>query len=197
MKQDLERYRAVLERSDMFRGIDGDRLAGLLDGMRARVVRYAKSETVYRVGDEVVESALVLEGTVVVDASDAEGDDTNLNMLRKGDEFGSFIVLSGSQRSPMHVYASTRCVILFYDLRAASAKRARDEADRRKVLLTLTVAGEAKIVRQEHKSQLPVRYTQLDDSELDRLAEALEKVIKGWKEDGVPERELFAPGDRR
>ena len=54
--------------------------------------------------------------------------------------------------------------------------RARDEADRRKVLLTLTVAGEAKIVRQEHKSQLPVRYTQLDDSELDRLAEALEKL---------------------
>ena len=75
--------------------------------------------------------------------------------------------------------------------------RARDEADRRKVLLTLTVAGEAKIVRQEHKSQLPVRYTQLDDSELYRLAEALEKVINGWKEDGVPERELFAPGDRR
>ena len=75
--------------------------------------------------------------------------------------------------------------------------RARDEADRRKVLLTLTVAGEAKIVRQEHKSQLPVRYTELDDGELDRLAEALQKVIKGWKEDGVPERELFAPGDRR
>ena len=75
--------------------------------------------------------------------------------------------------------------------------RARDESDRRKVLLTLTVAGEAKIVRQEHKSRLPVRYHTLDDGELDRLAEALKKVIEGWKEDGVPERELFAPGDRR
>ena len=75
--------------------------------------------------------------------------------------------------------------------------RARDEADRRKVLLTLTVAGAAKIERQEHKSQLPVRYAGLGDAELNELAALLERVIKGWKEDGVPERELFAPGDKR
>lgn len=75
--------------------------------------------------------------------------------------------------------------------------RERDAADRRKVLLTLTVAGEAKIVRQEHKSQLPVRYAGLADAEVDALAALLERVIKGWKEDGVPERELLAPGDRR
>ena len=75
--------------------------------------------------------------------------------------------------------------------------RARDEADRRKVLLSLTVAGRAKIERQENKSQLPVRYEDLADDELDALSAMLERVIKGWKEDGVPERELFAPGDRR
>ena len=76
-------------------------------------------------------------------------------------------------------------------------ERTRDASDRRKVLLTLTVAGAAKIERQEHKSQLPVRYTALDDAEVDALSGLLERVIKGWKEDGVPERELFAPGDKR
>ena len=37
----------------------------------------------------------------------------------------------------------------------------------------------------------------LGDAELNELAALLERVIKGWKEDGVPERELFAPGDKR
>lgn len=129
MKQDLERYRVILERSDMFCGIDGEDLIGVLDSMRGRIVRYAKGETIYRVGDEVQESAMVLEGTVVVDASDSEGDETNLNMLRRGDAFGAILVLSGSTRSPMHVYAGTRCAILFYDLRAVRDKPVRNEAE--------------------------------------------------------------------
>ena len=127
MKQDLGRYRETLEHSDMFRGIDGEALTVLLDSMRARVIRYAKGETIYRVGDGIMESALVLEGTVMANISDAEGEDTNLNMLRKGDEFGTFIVLSGSMRSPMHVYAGTRCAILMYDLLPVIAKPVRDE----------------------------------------------------------------------
>ena len=127
MKQDLERYRGVLEQSEMFRGLVDDERLELLGAMRARVVRYAKGETIYRVGDGVTESALVLEGTVIVDASDAEGDDTNLNMLRRGDEFGAFLVLSGSKCSPMHVYAGARCTILVYDLLSIVAKPVRSE----------------------------------------------------------------------
>ena len=126
MKQGFERYRDVLEHSDLFRGIDAEALPALLDVMRARVVRFAKGETIFRVGDEVLESALVLEGTVIVDASDAEGDDTNMNMLCCGDEFGAYIVLSGSMRSPMHVYAGARCTILMYDLLVVRDKPVRD-----------------------------------------------------------------------
>ena len=129
MRQDLERYREILERRDMFCGIEGEALTGVLDSMRGRIVRYAKGETIYRVGDEVLESAMVLEGMVIVDVSDSEGDDTNLNMLRRGDEFGVVLVLSGSMRSPMHVYAGTRCAILFYDLRAVRDKPVRNEVE--------------------------------------------------------------------
>jgi len=139
MKQDLERYRETLEHSDMFRGIDAGALPALLDAMRARVVRFAKGETIYRVGDDVLESALVLEGTVIVDASDDEGDDTNMNMLRRGDEFGAYIVLSGSMRSPMHVYAGTRCVIMMYDLLAVRDKPVRDGNEAKLVNNTMLI----------------------------------------------------------
>ena len=59
----------------------------------------------------------------MVESSDAEGEDTNLNMLRKGDEFGAFVVLSGSMRSLMHVYAGTRCAILSFDVRVLGVSR--------------------------------------------------------------------------
>lgn len=145
MKQDLLQYSEVLANSDIFRGIEGEQLAALLEVMRARVLRFAKGETIYRVGDEVLESALVLEGTVIVEASDAEGDETNMNMLRRGDEFGAYIALSGDTRSPMHVYAGTRCAILMYDLLAVSASLARNE-DEAKLVNNLLVSFAGKCV---------------------------------------------------
>lgn len=127
MKQSVEKYRNVLSECDIFRGIDADRLMALLDTMQARVVHYARGETICRYGDEVRVSALVLEGTVVVEASDAEGEDTNLNMLGKGDEFGAFLVVSGNMRCPMHIYAGTRCTLLLLDLGRMGVAREKSE----------------------------------------------------------------------
>ena len=127
MKQDLERYRDTLTKCDIFRGIDGDRLIEMLEAMSARVLTYARGGTIYRTGDEVREPALVLEGTVIVEDSDAEGDDTNLNMLHKGDEFGALLVVSGSARSPMHIYAGTRCEIMMIDLRRLATDQNRSD----------------------------------------------------------------------
>lgn len=118
MERNLEKYREILTQSEVFRGIEGDKLLRILNAMGARVVEYAKGEIIYRYGDEVRETALVLEGTVAVEAEDAEGEDINLNMLHKGDEFGAFLVVSGNMRSLMHIYAGTRCAVLMFDLRA-------------------------------------------------------------------------------
>lgn len=127
MMQDIERYQDILTRSDMFRGIEGDRLIALLDAMQARVVTFARGETIYRLGDEIRETALVLEGTVIVEASDPEGEDTNLNMLGQGEEFGAFLVLSGNARNLMHIYAGARCVLMLFDLRAVGDGGDRSE----------------------------------------------------------------------
>ena len=127
MRQSLEKYREILARSDIFRGIGDDSLAAMLTAMRAHVVTYARGEMIYRYGDEVRQDALVLEGTVIVEASDAEGEDTNLNMLGAGDEFGAFMVISGNARSLMNVYAGTRCTVLMFDLRRQVARGDRSD----------------------------------------------------------------------
>ena len=118
MKQDLLEYRNILDQCGFFDGLDGDRLSRALEGLHARVTNFHKGETIYRSGDMVGYSALVLEGIVMVDTNDAEGEKTNLNMLRAGEEFGAYLVVSGCNRSPMRVWAGSDCVILMMDIRA-------------------------------------------------------------------------------
>lgn len=72
-------------------------------------------------------------------------------------------------------------------------RRERDSLDRRKVMLELTEEGEARAAHMAEASRIPVHYAALSDGELADLTGLLEKVIQGWKEDGVPEGELRAP----
>ena len=116
MKQDMMRYQETLTRSNLFRGMTGDALSGALEALGARVAHFEKGETIYRQGDAVYESAVVLEGMVVIEAEDIEGDRTNVNMLYPGEEFGACLVISGRMRSPLRVYAGRECVVLMADI---------------------------------------------------------------------------------
>ena len=63
--------------------------------------------------------------------------------------------------------------------------RGRDEADRRRVTLRLTEAGRAALARRAQRPDVAVRYSRLTPQDRAQLAELLEKVIDGWKEDGA------------
>lgn len=129
MGKDFERYFDILSRSDLFHGIDGVQLPQLLEKLGARVVRYAKGETIYHCGDCVTETALVLEGTVIIEDSDIEDEDTNLNVLRRGEAFGAVLALSGNGRSPMHVYAGARCALMVFNLQDAGRRAAAGDEE--------------------------------------------------------------------
>ncbi|MBR1560488.1 MAG: Crp/Fnr family transcriptional regulator [Clostridia bacterium] len=128
MKDGLKEYLPLLSRSEIFRGIEGAKLSGMLRSMDARVAEYEKDETIYRIGDMVREAAIVLEGTVMVEDIDAEGGSTSVSIRQPGDEFGAHLVISGSRRSPMRLYAATRCKLIHFDVtRPLSAARLEGE----------------------------------------------------------------------
>ena len=65
--------------------------------------------------------------------------------------------------------------------------RTRDERDRRRVALTLTPEGRRAAAK---RKDVAVRFDGLTAEERERLADLLEKLIEGWRKDGVPENEL-------
>lgn len=116
MKEELYYYLPMLTRCEIFRGIDADRLAGILEDMDARLMEYDRGETIYRCGDTVRLGAIVLEGAVTVGDEDMDGGSVSITLLEPGDEFGAYLVVSGKRRSPMHVYAVAKCRLLFFDV---------------------------------------------------------------------------------
>ena len=68
--------------------------------------------------------------------------------------------------------------------------RSRDEDDRRRVVLTLTPTGRKAAEAAASRKDVAVRFDGLTEAERGELAALLEKVIEGWRKDGVPENEL-------
>lgn len=68
--------------------------------------------------------------------------------------------------------------------------RSRDENDRRRVVLSLTPAGRKAAEAAAGRKDVAVRFDGLTEEERGELAALLEKMIDGWRKDGVPENEL-------
>ncbi len=116
MREELYYYLPMLSRCEIFRGIDGDRLADILGDMDARLMEYDRGETIYRCGDVVRLGAIVLEGAVTVGDEDMDGGSVNITLLEPGDALGAYMIVSGVHRLPMRVYAAARCKLMLFDL---------------------------------------------------------------------------------
>ena len=126
MNRNLNRYIDTLLGSEIFSGFTPADMQHVFELSRARVVEFRKDEAVYRYGDAVREMGVVLEGTIIVEANNAEGEKTNLNILMQGDEFGVYLVVSGARRSPMSVYAASRSKVMYFDIERMSQLQNKD-----------------------------------------------------------------------
>lgn len=102
----------VLQRSELFRDLDGAEVKALAAGAMER--RVAGGEIIVRRGEAGRSLFVVLEGVLVALFTDGEGRESVVNRITAGGIFGEFALLTGEPRSAT-VRAESECVLLEID----------------------------------------------------------------------------------
>ena len=85
-----------LQQTALFRGVDADNIAGMLDCLQAQTRAYKKGEAVFRQGEQLSQIAVVLEGKLHIQSDDYWGNHTIIADLAPGDLFGEAYVAPSS-----------------------------------------------------------------------------------------------------
>lgn len=103
----------ALKKSALFAGIEQNEILSLLHCVDAKVLNYKKGEFVLRQGDEMVDIALLLDGSLHIQSDDYWGNRSILGHVSGGEIFGEAYVLSHDSRILNDVVAVENSVVMF------------------------------------------------------------------------------------
>ncbi|HEY6431917.1 MAG TPA: Crp/Fnr family transcriptional regulator [Acetobacteraceae bacterium] len=94
---DLSARREALRGCALFRSLTADEIEAVL--ARAALQRFARNDTIMRRGDPATGMVVILQGRVRISITSAEGQETSLGVLGKGEVVGEMALLDGGERS--------------------------------------------------------------------------------------------------
>jgi CRP-like cAMP-binding protein len=104
MEQD---YKESLQRAALFKGITNEDYEKLIDCLSPRIKHYAKNEILLLTGQSVSNIGIVLKGSAVAFLEHIDGNRTIMSNLGPQSVFGEILVSTGTQKSPITLYAVT------------------------------------------------------------------------------------------
>lgn len=112
----------LLKETELFRGLEENEIAALLEVLEKRERFYKKGEVVFDEGESFGEIGIVLEGKAVVERSDLWGNNSVLNIVEKGSVFAEAYALSG-EGSMVRATATENARILFLNAKSILSSR--------------------------------------------------------------------------
>ncbi|MGI6212391.1 MAG: Crp/Fnr family transcriptional regulator [Anaerovoracaceae bacterium] len=109
----------VIQKSEIFKGIDKSELEALLPCLLEQKRRYQKGESIFRTGDRIIKIGLLLAGTAHIERYDYWGNRHIVTALRPGDIFGESYAASPGSIMNVSVAADEDLSVLFLDLSKA------------------------------------------------------------------------------
>ena len=106
-----------LQQTALFRGVDADNIAGMLDCLQAQTRTYKKGEAVFRQGEQLSQIAVVLEGKLHIQSDDYWGNHTIIADLAPGDLFGEAYVAPTSGPMLADVVCISDSVVALFQAR--------------------------------------------------------------------------------
>lgn len=109
MKDDYK----ILNQVSLFQGIHAEDHRAILDCLGAVEKTYAKNQIIILAGDEITSLGIILNGSVQVIREDIVGNRMIVAKLEEGEIFGETLASAGVDASPVSVFASEPCKIIW------------------------------------------------------------------------------------
>lgn len=106
-----------LQQTALFRGVDADDIASMLDCLQAQTRTYKKGEAVFRQGEQLSQIAVVLEGKLHIQSDDYWGNHTIIADLAPRDLFGEAYVAPTSGPMLADVVCVSDSVVALFQAR--------------------------------------------------------------------------------
>lgn len=112
----MEKYSEILKKSSLFQGVDEKEIQSMLGCMSATEHFYKKGEYIYRIGEQVTQMGLLLEGSIHIQREDYWGNLSILNKITPGNIIGEAYAMPGSGPIVNNVIATAPSMVLFLDV---------------------------------------------------------------------------------
>jgi CRP-like cAMP-binding protein len=109
----FEKYNKVLLNCELFRNIDRDDLASMLQCLKPRIFNYEKNRYIAMAGEKFKSVGIVLEGEAMAYKENAAGTRVMMTLLKPGDVFGEIVAFSSQSKWPVTVETQQFCNVLF------------------------------------------------------------------------------------
>ncbi len=113
---DYEKYLPVISKARLFKNIPTDHYNHVFDYLEASVRSYDKEELIQRLGEPLIYSGIVLDGTVEGSFISENFNKINMNHFTTGRSFGEALACVKTPHSPIQLKALTNCTVLLLNL---------------------------------------------------------------------------------
>lgn len=108
----MNKYIESLKSIDLFKNISSDEILDYFIPNAYIIKNYKKESIIFLKNEECKTCNVILEGNVVIQDVDVNGNVLTLNKFSRGDVFGENLLFSSSNTYPMNVFSYTDTVIL-------------------------------------------------------------------------------------
>lgn len=109
-------YTEILKKTQLFSGVDNDKISAMLNCLQAETVDYKNGDYVFREGDFINQITVLVKGKLLVQRDDFWGNRSIVNVINSGEMFGEAYVAPGSGAMLNDVIAIEDSTIIAFNI---------------------------------------------------------------------------------
>lgn len=114
---DYQKYLPILSKAKLFEGIPLEHYPQIFNFLQASILSFEKDELIQRLGEPLLYSGIVLDGTVEGSFINENYSKINMNHFERGRSFAEALACVQTPYSPIQIKALTNCTIMLINLK--------------------------------------------------------------------------------